>query len=380
MTRHFLRAAALAAPVAILAAAACSQPEARAAGAWNRSGATVYLDRRADWWMQWPAAARDHQTSCMSCHTTLPYALARGVLRQSGDAPSSGERRVWDNVAARVRLWNDVEPYYHDRAGDAYKSTESRGTEAVLNALILTVRDRPAGRLSAEAAAALEHMWTLQQTSGDSAGAWPWLQFGLKPWETADSAYFGAALAALAVGEAPEAYRANDAVRDHLARLQAYLNRGAARQPLANRIMLLWATTKWTDLVDAGRPRAIVDEILRAQRSDGGWGLAALVAAPESSSIGSSVRAWYHNVRSTSDGCATGLATFVLLEAGRPRTDAQVERGLAWLVRNQDEEGFWRAASLNKERDPSSDVGRFMSDAATAYAGLALARAGLPAR
>ena len=54
-----------------------------------------------------------------------------------------------------------------------------------------------------------------------------------------------------------------------------------------------------------------------------------------------------------------------------------MQRGLAWLVAHQDRaDRQWFAASLNKQRDPASDAGKFMSDAATAYAVLALTQDG----
>jgi hypothetical protein len=76
-----------------------------------------------------------------------------------------------------------------------------------------------------------------------------------------------------------------------------------------------------------------------------------------------------------SDGVATGLITLVLQEAGVSRNNAQLQRGLSWLLSNQNTaEGFWPATSVNKRRHISSDTGRFMSDAATAYAVLALTK------
>ena len=60
-----------------------------------------------------------------------------------------------------------------------------------------------------------------------------------------------------------------------------------------------------------------------------------------------------------SDGYGTGL--MILGAHGRPgvaSAQAQIAKGLAWLERNQETAGAWRATSMNKQRDPASDAGK----------------------
>src|SRR6266702_2592556 len=125
------------------------QPEMNIASSWNQKAAAAYLDQRAAWWMEWPKAARDHQTFCISCHTAVPYALSRPALRKALDEQtlSANERLLLDNVTKRVRLWKEVAPFYGDEEYGAHKATESRATEAVLNALVLASYDAQNGKL-----------------------------------------------------------------------------------------------------------------------------------------------------------------------------------------------------------------------------------------
>jgi squalene-hopene/tetraprenyl-beta-curcumene cyclase len=348
----------------------CSHPSAKSAETWSPEAAAAYLDRRADWWMTWRGAARDHGTFCISCHTMLPYALARPVLgARLGDQGISGrEQKLVENVRARVGRWTEAAPYYANRAKDPAKATESRATEAVLNAVILADADARAGRLSKDTHTAFENMWALQQTDGPRSGAWPWLQFGLDPWEGRNAEYFGAALAALATGTAPEAYDSEPAIQASLARLRSYLDREYTNQPLSNRVVLLWASTKLPGLVGEDRRARLIADLCDDQRSDGGWSLESLHQA---------ANGWRPLRRLTgrSDGYATGLVTLVLARTNGS-SDGHVASGVAWLARNQNRpEGFWPAYSLNPAHDSEPDVARFMNDAATAYAVLALAEA-----
>jgi squalene-hopene/tetraprenyl-beta-curcumene cyclase len=372
--------------VAAVGLAACSHPAPPPAGMWDARGAASYLDRRMAWWESWRGSARDHGTFCFSCHTAVPYSMARPALGNmlGEEEATTDERRMLEDVRKRVRLWHTVDPFYFD-APPAHgatgaptgpgKTAESRGTESVLSALVLAWEDARtgAGQLSSDTRIALENMWGEQLTRGEGRGAWAWLNFRLAPWEVVESQYYGAALAALAVGVAPGAYASEPKIQDQLALLKDYLRREYRAQPLHQRLLLLWAAERIPDLLDSDERRALITQVLQVQNPDGGWSLSKLMAGC------CSERTLLEN--GDSDGYATGLVTLVLEQQGDSAIGSQVERGRLWLMNNQSGHGglwmrgaeeFWVSRSLNKERNLSSNIGRFMSDAATAYAVLAL--------
>jgi squalene-hopene/tetraprenyl-beta-curcumene cyclase len=371
-------AGALLACLASGALLACSHPASKSASIWDPKAAAAYLDYRESWWSEWNGSARDHGTFCVSCHTALPYALSRPALRGAlaEPGPSVNERKLIEDVTKRVRLWNDVGPYYSDYGNDR-KTGESRGTESVLNALILASYDAESGRLSDDTRAAFGNMWELQQTTGEHSGSWPWLQFDQEPWEANDSAYYGATLAAMAVGVAPGNYASTPEIQDNLARLREYLNREGAAQSTINRVFLLWASTRMPGILSPEQQKAIINEALSKQQADGGWRLASISWKWSGWSLKSFGNMWIREdgtpMEGKSDGLATSLITLALQRAGVHPDNAQLKHGLSWLMSNQNAaEGSWPASSVNKRRHISSDTGRFMSDAATAFAVLAL--------
>jgi squalene-hopene/tetraprenyl-beta-curcumene cyclase len=333
---------------------------------WNPAAAAQYLDGRAEWWTTWPNATRDNGTYCMSCHTTLPYALARPALRPlvGESAPSPAEEKILGNLLRRARSWHDVEPWYPDQTRGLPKTSESRAIEAVMNALVLVRRDAASGRLTDDSRTALDVMWKLQMKTGPEAGAWTWLNFKMEPWESPNSPYFGASLAALAVGSAPAHYADSPEIQERVTALRGYFARQHGNVSLLNQLMGLWASSQLPALLAEPQRQSTIALARARQHDDGGW------STPE---LGSYTRSDGTESDTRSDGYATALALLAVQAAGVPSADSQVAKGLAWLRRNQDREtGRWVAVSPNKQRDPSSDPGKFMSDAATAYAVLAL--------
>jgi hypothetical protein len=342
--------------------------------AWNKEKAAAYLDERARVWYEFSSARRGEgttRTTCVSCHTLFPYALARPVLRNltATTEATEYEKKFRAHIQQRVENWPDLDTPkwrlfydFNDR-----KKEESWGTEAVMNALILAWDDRGQGKKkpSEQSRRAFDNLWQLQARTGADKGSWDWLDFNLEPWESKDGRYFGAALAAVAVGTAPGYYaRGGDQALDaNVELLRGYLKSGFGGQTLHHRALGLWASANLDGVLTKEEQKKVIDQLLEKQQTDGGWSLA---------SLGSYTRGDGTAQETASDGYATGLVLHVLQTAGHTKDNAAVAKGLAWLRSNQAASGAWPGVSVNKKRDPATHAGKLMSDAATGFAVLAL--------
>ncbi|MBI2686536.1 MAG: cytochrome P460 family protein [Acidobacteria bacterium] len=274
---------------------------------WNREAATRYLDARAKQWSEW-SVAKAKGGSCVSCHTTLLYLLARPEGPYAAQFRSGLQTRLDDSEQ---------------------KQTDGASVEAVLAALVL-------GSDQAKA-----RMWTKQIKEGTARGSFPWYSLDLDPWESSKSAYWGAALAAVAA-------------KGESAPLTEYLRREMPGQPLHHRLLLLWAGTLNPD--EANRLR---EEAWSKQADDGSWTVDAL--GP------------WKKEGTNATAFATAYTAFALQRGAADCADPRMGRALDWLRRNQNAEtGSWSSTSMNKSFPADSMQIGFMDDAATGFAFLAL--------
>jgi hypothetical protein len=339
---------------------------------WKPEQAMKYLDEREKAWFEYSPASRGEgmtQSTCISCHSVLPYVLARPVLHKlvADDVPTEFEKKLLAQTKNRVANWKklDTAPYSLLYDFSEQKKKESWGTEAVLNTVILAFDDRYQGRSSSSESTkqAFSNLWQTQVKTGDQKGSWDWLDFGMGPWEWKESRYWGAALAAIAAGTAPGYAGGDDASQEGLRLLRSYLKDELPKQNLHNQTWTLWAASSVEGILTKAERQKLIDQLLEKQLADGGWSLP---------SLGAWVRSDGTAQETASDGYATGLVLHVLQTAGVPKDDVKIAKGLDWLRDHQTTTGAWRTVSVNKKRDPNSHSGKFMSDAATAFAVLAL--------
>ncbi|MBS1825779.1 MAG: hypothetical protein JST93_10700 [Acidobacteria bacterium] len=321
---------------------------------WSPQRAAQYLDARQQAWFTWQPAIASGRGPCLSCHTGMTYLLARPALRQAlhETGPSPQETTHLEAIRKRVPL--DTAAKYAPKAKNPHDADQPLGAEAILSTLFLAQQP--------DAAPAFNRLWSLQIREGEHKGAWHWNVLDLEPWEEPHSVFYGATLAAIAVGLAPAQQK-----RPEVQALVQYLTSNQSKQPLQNRLMLAWASTKLPGLLTKSQRKAILKEAIEHQQPDGSWTLAAL--GP-----------WHPHDKAPQqpgpNAYATGLATF-LLQKSEPKHPA-LEKARTWLKAHQHPEGYWDAASLNKPYPEGSMQSQFMRDAATAFAVLALTASSRP--
>lgn len=332
---HVILSAALspfAAPVADFPKPTATNADEPLAKQFSAAKAAEYLDGVGVNW------TRDRK--CITCHTNMPYLTARPLL--PGDDG-------WKEV--RTFLEKDVESWSNGGKprGDAY---------VVATAFALAFNDaQKTGKLHAATRAALDKMWDVQRKTGE----WNWIKCDWPPLEHDD--YYGATLAALAVGYAPGDYAKTEKAKAGVESLKAYFKKTPAPD-LHHTAMLLWASTKLDGLMTADEQKKVVAALKAKQRKDGGWCLPSLGAYARHETKEP------NDPDSASDGYGTGFVTWVLLQAGEKSDAAAVAGGVKWLKANQRESGRWFTRSL------SNDRAHYIANAGTAFAVLALNEAG----
>jgi len=337
-------------------------------GDWSPKLAAQYMDSRQKEWFAWPSA-NANGIPCVSCHTGVGYLLARPALSRAlgeiGHTPY--EKGLLDGMRSRVGKKEVAELF--PKATPPH-SIEALGVETVFAALFLAAESAesadaaPHGKLSDDAEKAFDRLWALQIREGKNKGAWVWNTFDLDPWEMPESTYYGAALAAMATGIAPAGYAARPEIQENLGALETYLRNELPAQPLHNRLIALWAAAKLHGLLPDDTGKSIVADVWQGQQPDGGWTLQSLGPWKQ------------HKDAPAAEGSnayATAVAAFALQQSGVARSQPAMAKALEWLRSHQDPKiGVWAADSMNHHHKADSMPARFMQDAATGYAVMAL--------
>jgi len=304
-----------------------NSPDEPLLGSFSPAKAEHFLDSAALAWQK--------DRNCMTCHTNYLYLMTRP--QTDLDVPAVGVVRDYAEKLVTDR-WEEKGPRW-----DA---------EVIMTAAVLASHDAVRGDgLTPVTRTALDRMWTVQRDDG----GFSWLNCNWPPMEHDD--YFGATMAALATGMAPDGYAKTPAAQAGLEKLAIYVSENEA-PALHHRGLLAWASTKLDGLMTEKDRQDCVEQMLALQHDDGGWGLATLGNWEREDGSPQDMNA--------SDGYGTGFVIFIARQLGVSAEDPRLVRGIDWLKTHQRESGRWFTRSLFKDNK------HFLTHAGTAYAVLAL--------
>jgi ankyrin repeat protein len=272
---------------------------------------------------------------CVACHAQPMAGLASQLAASRGWVVA--ENRA-DTAGALTTLAANAPIFLQGREAGGLPDT------GLYITLMLAAQKVPA----ASATDAFVHFVAAKQRA---SGQWRGIGATRAPIQDGDVSRTAMAIRALTTYAIP-ARRAE--FESRVARAAAWL---AAQSPRTteDRVMQLLAL-KWAGLHTSPRDRRVRD-LAASQRADGGWAQTNYLA---------------------SDAYATGQALYALREMGVPAEDPALQRGAAFLVRSQQDDGSWYVKSRAMKIQPYFESGfphgddQWISQTATAWAAMAL--------
>lgn len=286
------------------------------------------------------AVAWSRERTCVACHTTGPYMLARPRLAAVLGRPA-------DEVAAGFVKAIRPEPAAAKTNGDV--TFHPQGERAVWVAAGLAQWDRHVTkRLSPDTDRAIRSMLAHQASHGGFHQGTAEVEI---PHVTTD--FELTTHAARAIVDAPgwlQSVAGDAEIEGRIARLKDFLRTTPPRHDF-DRALALDVAAVMPDLVDEAQRAAVIAMLWSKQRADGGWSTRAMSPVrqwrePMSDKVVALIEGLPDAADPGSDPYMTALAIVLLRNAGVPAGDPRIRRGIGWLKREQRESGRWWMHSL----------------------------------
>jgi len=296
------------------------------------------------------------QKQCISCHTHGIYLYVRPQLTRYWGQPATEVRKfLLQQVTKRIN-----EGDTDDVSARAQLAYMSRGLAAF---------DAANGKTtSTETDLALRSLLNDMQARDGSINA----RYRFPPINS--DTWHATVMAAIAFGTAPGWYPSlpDGETKSAVQRLLNYLKETPPKHD-HQKLLLLWASTHWPELLSPKQVTATKRRIWELQRPDGGWSVRSFAEPEKLGNVAKAraLRAEPDFANPSSDGYQTALAIIVLRDVGVSAADPRLQNAVKWLKTNQRESGRWWTKSLN-----TSSRFHYISYSGTAYAALALAKCG----
>jgi squalene-hopene/tetraprenyl-beta-curcumene cyclase len=308
-----------------------NEPKVKAFDASSIKAAAKYLDDGSLCWVR--------EKSCINCHTTGPYMSERPALSPKLGAPQS---EVLENfvksipkIIVQKEVAKDGLSYYPGSYSSVWRS------------LGLAEWDKHVtGKLSATTDEALREMFSRQSSNG------AFVSFGEVEIPHITTDFELTLQAARAITAAPDWLTniKDEQLKDKIEKMKQFLRDAPPRNDY-DRVLHLQLASYLPELVSQENRDAALALLSSKQHPDGGWSLRDMSALQD----------WHYNIsetvlklitglpdaaQPTSDAYMTAFAIVLMRQSGIPSKDNRLQKGIAWLKREQRESGRWWMQSL----------------------------------